>query len=1127
VEFQGSDDLVQGPRYRWVPINPRQVEIHRLMEVFGPAPAAFYADACRVMAKDPSLISTTHVVGHLLRELESTLREILRPMIPAVPTAGSSEPATRSVVGHLLQKAESTLHEFLQVIIPAMGTAGSSRPGAASEEQERTHKQEIDAIATALGFPPDDEVRSLWKSLQLQRVTHRGSPLGPRPVDDDFLGLWDDMQILLLRLGRQFEASFAGSLPLLDELASKERPDGGDMKKLRGVPHSVVALERFFERAGPGWFALLRGRGYLSDPPPLEIGDDETIAYARWPAGRYLARMAAEPTVQSGVIEVALALETDNPQAHESVVEVALALPVTEAARVAPKIANFLASRYQWALPLKTRELIGRLAQAAEADAALLLLRPLIEAESGRGGWQSAGYAPEIVSAVFPRLGLDGLELLADMLDEALDERRPGARTWRDHYSYSWRPTVEAGSEHGREEVLTSALRDAVVLLAGSDPAGVAVVVEALERRERAIFHRLALHVLRQVPDEQLTAARLGRRELFDDPYTQREYTLLLRARGASLSDEIQARILGWIDAGPQDMALEPEAVDRWRLFQLARFGDVLPQDQITRYQELVERFGEPADDESEIGAWVGPIAPLTTEELLALRDDDLVAFLRSWRPAMDWSAPSREGLRQILEEAASQASDRFATLAPAFAGLDPIYPQGVISGLRRAADQEHGFEWRPVLELAHAVMDKPRALPDRDEQQDNEPARGWVDVRREVAHLLESGLRRDLISAEWDGDIFELLAELAMDPEPSESYEQQWRAHGNSGPVTLDLNTVRGAGFHAIMRYAWWRKEQTLPGQTARLSPQLRELLDRHLDPAREPTETIRSVYGHHFPALIACDEEWARSRVDAIFPRDPSLEQLRLVAWESYLLFNRPYANAYQLLSERYREAIAGLTADTAESADPAYDEVNESLVRHVFGLYAQGTVSLEPGSLVDLFFQHAPLAMRAGLIEHAGRAVAATDEPSPEALERLQRLWDWRRRALQERIVGDLDELKGFGWWIGSAQFDDDWALAQLEDLLADGGTVEPDDLVTTRLAALRHERLAQAVVCLSLLIDAAQRHAAQRPWFVTGARDDIRAILEEGITAEDPETHRVARETTNRLIARGHVQFGDLL
>jgi hypothetical protein len=1090
MEFQGSDDLGEGPRRRWVPIDPRKVEIHRLMEVFGPAPAAFYADACRLLAKDPPLISTTHVVGHLIRELESTLRQILRPMILAT------------------------------------GTAGSSQPGVASGEQKGTHKQEIDAIATALGFPLDDEVRSLWKSLRLQRATHRGSPLGPRPVDDDFLTLWGNIQILLLRLGRQFEASFTGSLPLIDALAGKEKPDGGDMKKLRGVPHSVVALERFFERAGPGWFALLRDKGYFNDPPPLEIGDDETVAYARWPAGRYLARMAAEPTAQSDVMEVALALETDNPQAHESVVEVALALPVAEAARVAPKIASFLASRYQWALPLKTRELIARLTQAAEADAALLLLRPLMETEAGRGGWRSAGYVPKTVSAVFPGLGLDGLELLADMLDEALDERRPGVRTWRDH-SYSWRPTVEAASEHDREEVLTSALRDAAVLLAGSDPPGVAVVVEALERRERAMFHRLALHVLRHVPDEQLIAARIGRRELFDDPYTQREYTLLLRAHGASLANEIQARILGWIDAGPRDFGLEPEAVDRWRLFQLARFGDVLPAEQIARYHELVERFGEPVDDESEIGVWVGPTAPLTTDELLALRDNDLVAFLRSWRPAMDWSAPSREGLRQILEEAATQASDRFATLAPAFAGLAPIYSQGVLSGLRRAADQKRGFEWRPVLELGYAVMDKPRALSDPDEQQDNEPAGSWVDVRREVAHLLDSGLRRDLISAEWDGDVFELLAELAMDPQPSASDEQRWRAHGNSGPVTLDLNTVRGAAFHAIMRYAWWRKKQTPPSQTVRLSSQLRELLDRHLDPAHEPTETVRSVYGHHFPALIACDEEWARSRVDAIFPRDPSLEQLRLVAWESYLLFNRPYPSAYHLLTERYREAIAGLTGGGAERADSAYDEVNESLVRHVFGLHAQGIVSLEPGSLVDLFFQHAPLAMRAGLIEHAGRAVATTDEPSPEALDRLQGLWDWRRRALRERTAADLDELKGFGWWFGSGKFDNDWALVQLKDLLADGGTVEPDDLVTTRLAALRHERLAQAVACLSLLIDAAQRHAAQRPWFVTGARDDIRAILEEGITAEDAETHRVAWETTNRLIARGHAQFGELL
>jgi hypothetical protein len=314
---------LQGPRRGWVPLDRRQVEIHRLMAMFGPAPAAFYADACRLQAGEPSLASTTHLVGHLLRELESALREILRPMIPP-------------------QQATSLF---------------------AQREEEGHHAREIDAIATALGFPPDDEVRSLWKSLELHRLGHRGSQLRPRPVDDDFRARWDNAQILLMRLGRQFESSFTAALPLIVELAGKEQPTRSDATRLQSVPHSVVALDAFFERAGPGWFPLLRRRGYLHDPPPLEVADD-TVAYVRWPAGRNLARMATEPSIRRDVIEVALALETDNPQAHECVAEAALALPAAEGARVAPKLADFLASPYQWALPSKARDLAARLAQA-------------------------------------------------------------------------------------------------------------------------------------------------------------------------------------------------------------------------------------------------------------------------------------------------------------------------------------------------------------------------------------------------------------------------------------------------------------------------------------------------------------------------------------------------------------------------------------------------------------------------------------------------------------------------------------------------------------------------------------------------------------------------------------------
>jgi hypothetical protein len=238
--------LLQGPRRGWVPLDRRQGEIHRLLAIFGPTTAAFYADACRLVAGEPPLASTTHLVGYLLRELESALRQILRPMIP-----------------------------------PEQATSLSAR-----REEEDHHTSEIDAIATALGFPPDDQVRSLWKSLGLHRIGHRGSQLRPRPIDDDFRGRWENAQILLLRLGRQFESSFTASLPLIDQLAGKQRPTRSDATRLQSVPHSVVALDVFFERAGPGWFPLLRRMGYLRDPPPLEAADDDTIMYVRWPAGR-------------------------------------------------------------------------------------------------------------------------------------------------------------------------------------------------------------------------------------------------------------------------------------------------------------------------------------------------------------------------------------------------------------------------------------------------------------------------------------------------------------------------------------------------------------------------------------------------------------------------------------------------------------------------------------------------------------------------------------------------------------------------------------------------------------------------------------------------------------------------
>ena len=71
--------------------DPRQQRIHNRLSLIGPGPAAFYRDACRFMQVRASFETTTHLVGHLFREIESALRAVVKA------TTGPSEQPSKRV----------------------------------------------------------------------------------------------------------------------------------------------------------------------------------------------------------------------------------------------------------------------------------------------------------------------------------------------------------------------------------------------------------------------------------------------------------------------------------------------------------------------------------------------------------------------------------------------------------------------------------------------------------------------------------------------------------------------------------------------------------------------------------------------------------------------------------------------------------------------------------------------------------------------------------------------------------------------------------------------------------------------------------------------------------------------
>ena len=73
-------------------LDERQERIHRRLLLLGPGPAAFFRDACFLMKRGVPVASASHLVGHLLREVESAMRAVMKGIArPGEPARNSNE----------------------------------------------------------------------------------------------------------------------------------------------------------------------------------------------------------------------------------------------------------------------------------------------------------------------------------------------------------------------------------------------------------------------------------------------------------------------------------------------------------------------------------------------------------------------------------------------------------------------------------------------------------------------------------------------------------------------------------------------------------------------------------------------------------------------------------------------------------------------------------------------------------------------------------------------------------------------------------------------------------------------------------------------------------------------------
>lgn len=938
----------------------------------------------------------------------------------------------------------------------------------------------------------------------------------------------------------------------------------------------VEQIRYFFDKLeNPEWIKPLKAKRFFSTPPEPQHDEERgTVGFPPWPELRYLVRMASiKPDT---VLEVILEIPDDhgNVRIYEDLVDIALNLPPNLAVSLTEKAKSWIRSPYHFLLPEKIGALVGNLAEGGQFDAALDLARVLLEvlpdqryqAKSSEddiyrlppepGSHFDKWHYEKILKSEIPKLlevdGTRTLQLLCDLLDETIrlsEREREEIQDYED-YSCIWRPAIENHSQnrsYGLKDPLVESVRDVAESMAKKDPSSVPQIVQILEGRSWKVFHRIGLYLLMKFGKDchELVAERLTNHELFNDSGVQHEYALLLGEHFGELNQENQDIIIEWIQKGPDvDRFVErekewtgnqptDEEIDQyrrlWQRDRLSWFKSHLPDDWKDTYKDLVDEFGEPKQPEfpSYGATWVGPTSPKDANELKTMTVLEIVEFLTNWVPPDDLFASSLDRLGRVFSSVVSQDPERFVNETNRFKGLDPTYVRALLGGLREALKQNRTFPWEPILDLCHWVVQQPREITST--QNRNNADADWGYTRKSIADLLSTGFDETSgnIPIELRETVWDILRQLAEDPDPTPEDEAR-HLDSNGDPANFSINTVRGEALHAIVRHALWIRRHLirLPDSRERIEagfnemPEVRGVLESHLDTSQDPSLAIRAVYGQRFPWLMLLDSNWAEDKVSEIFPADESLRSFFIAAWETYMLYCSPYDNVYDVLIEQYEFAVSETSPTTENDRD---DDYYNRLAEHLMAFYWRGKLELgEAKGLLSKFWANGSPNLRGYALDFIGRSLDRTEGPVPDdVLNRLRILWEKRLEVAKQAESPDSHraEISAFGLWFVSGKFNTVWAMSQLREALSIAGKVEQDHKVVKKLVDFVEVMPKETVECLQFIVK-----GDREGWRTHGFRDEAKLILAKALKTE---ASIAAESVIHYLGSRGYMDFRGLL
>lgn len=842
-------------------------------------------------------------------------------------------------------------------------------------------------------------------------------------------------------------------------------------KTIAIINKSQVAQDHFFNGINnPDWLKPLKEHGLFAKPVK-EIRKDGYIRFPYWSAGQYLVRIADK--AEDEVLEIVKSLpDTDNERVTTNVVEILLKMDAVKAIEVMDKLKSYIEKPQYLLFGRALADLIVKLA--------------------------NEGVTKEALELATLALGVSPDPEAKNKTDDDWVWLHPKTR-WRDHdyeeLVEKITPTLAAASPSKTVSMYANLLNDAVRYNERK--------IETLEEaKDKDTIQDLSL-IWRPVIEEKHRNSNESRHKLID-AFIESLQALVDTDK---ISDTDKAKQLRGI------LGMKLETIKR--CIEYALRGNKLTGDlkeiHGILYAEFQKIIKQPAVRFSgEFDTVVGD-SGIAQEEFEALNDDELIEKLQTYEPPSTLFS-DREALGKNVEAAAKNDPDRFIALLPKIVDIKYLYLNSLISEF-----------WTNIDDLSAEQIEKIalELIPIfKKEQKEAEESRDYYKWARSSATRFaekafdKSGIKNDeRITASGANAALNLVLILARDNDPPPEHESNEKQ--NLNPTSLSINTIRGQAMHALIHAMAWASRNKAD---EKFMDKIFAELDWHLVKENDPTQTIRAVYGWHFPMIWGNREDWAVKNKNLIFSDD----ELGQVAADAYVSFSKVHPDAVKILGDVFERQIPRLEATPDENNNSLTADGLKHLVQHLCLHYWYGQIDLSEGSIIKKALDAAHAKHLSEAINFIGFRLYKAEknklEITPDELQRLVHLWEYVV-TLAKVDDSKKEALEDFGTWFASGKFDDNWSLDQLLEALKIAGSVDLDFAVLERLKTLVVDHPSKAVDVIDAMVDGATRDR----WAIGTWRDNAVSILKIAYNSTDTATKQAARALANKLVNQGYMEY----